>query len=258
MSGKFELEDIEIVPDVNNDSENVQLENTDNEATDLKQSFDIDDGSTTAPLLRRKANIASLIASLFSYIFSPLLVPSYAMMIALNLSYITPVANLKTRIIVLFASFVITCMMPASIIAYLFKAGKISDIGVNNQKDRLIPYIVTIVCYIVCAIYLTEVNTPIWIPGFMIGGGLAALTSMLVNIKWKISAHGAGMGGLMALVFMMWRNGYGLFDYTSVVCAVTLLTGIVCSARIILGRHTLGQVLVGTLNGLFWVALMTI
>ena len=70
MSGKFELEDIEIVPDVNNDSENVQLENTDNEATDLKQSFDIDDVSTTAPLPSRKANTTSLIASLFSYIFT--------------------------------------------------------------------------------------------------------------------------------------------------------------------------------------------
>lgn len=256
MSGKFELENIEIIPDVNNDSESFQLEELNNEDTDPRQSLAVDEGSTTAP--SPCVNTISLIASLFSHLFSPLLVPSYAMMIALNISYITPISYLKTRIIVLFAAFTITCMIPASIIAYLFKAGKISDIGVNNQKDRLIPYVVTIICYIVCAIYLTEVSTPVWIPGFMIGGGLAALTSMLVNIKWKISAHGAGMGGLMALVFMMWRNDYGLFDFTSVVCTITLLTGIVCSARIILERHTLGQVLAGTLNGLFWVALMTI
>lgn len=211
-------------------------------------------------IANKESNSSTLtkVAKFFSAIFSPLLVPTYGVIIALNMSIITPMVPFQTRLIVTIATLAITCLIPATVIAYLFKMGIISDLGVNQQKDRLLPYGVTILCYIVSAIYLSEVNAPVWIPGFIIGGGIAAIVSALVNIKWKISAHGAAMGGLVALIYMMWQNEYALFDFTPITCIAILCAGIVGSSRIILNCHTLGQVLAGTLNGIFWVTLMTL
>ncbi len=235
--------------DINNDASEPINQPVDNSPSTNEKS---DANEKSNPSILEK------VAKFFSAIFSPLLIPTYGVIIALNLSIIAPMAPLQTRIIVTIATLAITCLIPATVITYLYKVGIISDLGVNRQKDRLLPYGVAILCYIVGAIYLSEVNAPQWIPGFMIGGGLAVITSALINLKWKISAHGAAMGGLVALIFMMWRNGYALFDFTPIACIAILCAGIVGSSRIIFKCHTLGQVLAGTLNGFFWVYLMTL
>ncbi len=205
-----------------------------------------------------RKNILEFCAEIISMIFTPLIIPTYAVCYCINLPYIAIQSSLSARIMVSLAILCITCMIPIISIAFLYKYGKISDPGVNQQKDRLIPYIITIISYIVGAIYLTEVNAPKWIPMFLIGGGLAAITSLLINLKWKISAHGAGMGGLVALFFTIWANEYAQEDYMLATSIVILLTGLVGTSRLILKRHTLGQVLAGTINGFFWVFLMTI
>ena len=207
--------------------------------------------------LQRKSAI-DIIAGIISTVFSPLLIPTYAILIALNFSFIVNLSQASTRLLVTLTTLATTCMLPACVIALLYKLGKISDPGVNNQKDRLIPYCVTILCYIACAIYLKNVNAPIWIPMFMIGAGIAVITSAIINFKWKISAHAAGIGGLTALIFTIWIKGYNFIDFMPIAAIAIIMTGLVGSARIILHRHTLGQVFAGALNGFFWVFIMTI
>lgn len=197
-------------------------------------------------------------AEVISLLFTPLIIPTYAIFFALNLEYIAVRSLLSTRIIVALAVLVFTCILPIISIAILHRMGKISDTGVNKQEERALPYIITIIGYLAGAIYLTNVNAPQWIAMFLIGAGLAAIASMLINIKWKISAHGAGMGGVVAMFFTIWSNGYAQHDFLIATSIVILLTGIVGTSRLILNKHTLGQVLAGTLNGFIWVFLMTI
>ncbi len=205
-----------------------------------------------------RVSIAEKIASFFSSAFSPLIIPTYAVAIALNGSIIGSITPLYTRILVTLVILALTCMIPSIAIAILYKLGKISDPGVNKQQDRIVPYIIAVMSYVAAAVYLSNINAPIWIPMFMIGGGIAVIASALINLKWKISAHGAGMGGLTALMFSMWVNGYVTFDLIYLTSLVILLTGAVGTSRLILNRHTLAQVLAGTLNGFFWVFILTI
>lgn len=198
------------------------------------------------------------VAKFFSAIFSPLLIPTYGIIIAFFLSYISHVSRGGVRLIVTGVIFLFTCVTPAIYIWILHSTGKLSDIGVNKQKERLKPYIFIIVLYSITIVYLSRINAPNWIVGFMIGGGISAITSALINMKWKISAHGAAIGGLVALVFSMWINRYVLFDFKPIVSFFILIAGIVGSSRILLQCHTLGQVLAGIANGFFWVFFMTI
>lgn len=198
------------------------------------------------------------IANFFSSAFSPLIIPTYAVAIALNFSFIGAITSLYTRVLITLVILAMTCMIPSIAIAILFKLGKISDPGVNLRQERLVPYIIAVMSYVAAAVYLSNIKAPVWIPMFMIGGGIAVIASALINLKWKISAHGAGMGGLTALMFSMWINGYVAFDLIYLTSAVILLTGAVCTSRLILKRHTLAQVFAGTLNGFFWVFILTI
>ena len=59
-------------------------------------------------------------------------------------------------------------------------------------------------------------------------------------------------------MFAIWANGYATFNYMYITCIAIILAGIVGTSRLILNCHTLGQVLAGTLNGFFWVFILTI
>lgn len=64
------------------------------------------------------------------------------------------------------------------------------------------------------------------------------------------------MGGLCALLFYLMLSGNSIYSLHWEFLAAILLAGAVCSARVVMGRHTLGQVAAGFLNGFLWVAIL--
>lgn len=188
------------------------------------------------------------IAHIFSRLFSPLLVSSYGTFLAMWFSLLVYLP-LSIRWMAVLATFIITGVFPMLVIGLLFYMRRISDLGVNERNDRLIPYIVAVLCYAGCAVYFFRTNAPVWFALFFAGAGLAILVSTVVNLWWKISGHGAAMGGIVAVLFRIVAEGGYVADLTPVISIVILLAGIVGTSRILLGRHTLMQVLTGFANG---------
>lgn len=188
------------------------------------------------------------ISSFFSGILSPLLMPVYGMSIALWLSPLVLVP-LSTRINILLVIFLLTTVLPIIIILGLKAMGVIEDPHLNNRKERLIPYIAMIVCYVAGAIYLWTLHAPMWLCMFLFGGGCAALISMLVNFVWKISAHMAGIGGLLALICRIHAEGSGFYDLEPLILVVILLMGVLGTSRLTMERHTFWQIVAGSAVG---------
>lgn len=188
------------------------------------------------------------IAHIFSRLFSPLLVSSYGTFLAMWFSLLVYLP-LSTRWMAVVATFIITGVFPMLVIGLLFYMRRISDLGVNERNDRLIPYVVAILCYAGCAVYFFRANAPAWFAMFFAGAGLAVLVSTVVNLWWKISGHLAAMGGIVAVLFRIVANGVCAVDFTPVISVVILVAGIVGTSRILLGRHTLMQVVAGFANG---------
>lgn len=88
-----------------------------------------------------------------------------------------------------------------------------------------------------------------WVAMFYAGGSLAALVNMIVNFRWKISAHAAGMAGIVAALIQIMKEGSPSGDITLWIVASILLCGMLCSARVWLRRHTLMQVIAGSAVG---------
>ncbi|WP_289874748.1 phosphatase PAP2 family protein [Duncaniella muris] len=196
------------------------------------------------------------ISEILSVLFSPLLVPTYGMILAAFLTILRylPVNLLCTAVGI---TFVITCLIPVSIIMALFRSGMVSDPGLNERKERYLPYGAVVLCYLGCGFFFFKASAPLWLPMFFAGAALATVINVAVNYWWKISAHAAAMGGLVALLFRIVASHYALYNMNLWLSAVIILAGAVMTARVYLGRHTLRQVLAGCANGFICVYLMS-
>ena len=196
------------------------------------------------------------ISEILSAVFSPLLVPTYGMVLA---AFLTILRMLPSNLLwtAIGITFVITCLVPVSAIVALYRIGVIKDPALNNRTERFIPYGVVVLCYLGCGFFFYKASAPFWLPMFFAGGALATVISTVVNCWWKISGHAAAMGGLVALVFRIVASHYALFNMNVWLSGVIIVAGLVMTARVYLSRHTLWQVLAGCANGFLCVYLMS-
>lgn len=192
--------------------------------------------------------IADTGAHILSWVLTPLIMPVFGILFIFRLSILDVIsANLQTAVTFVIAG--ITFFAPMLLIFLLKVVGVVKDPGLNNQKERPIPYLITAVCYGCSAWFVASRGAPVWVAMFFCGGALAALINMAINFKWKISAHSAAIAGLVALLIRMQRD-VAVESHLFVWLLITVgMAGLLGSARIWLGRHTVWQVLAGYLVG---------
>lgn len=149
----------------------------------------------------------------------------------------------------------ITCILPVIAITVMHNFKVITDTTLEKRTERTIPYVVGIVCTLGAAFYLHHTHSPMWFVMFPVGAALTTGVLMLVNLKWKISAHLAGVGGVTALLYQIHAQALEAFDLLWLICFTILAAGALGTSRILLGKHTLAQVLAGYAVGYVCVAL---
>ena len=149
----------------------------------------------------------------------------------------------------------ITCIFPLIFLSVLRHFKLVKDLHVEVREQRLIPYLFTVLCYLVAAYYLYYCHSPQWFVMFMVGSAITVLVMALINLKWKISAHMAGIGGLIALIFQIHVQDLSAFDLFWIMCLIIILAGVLGSARLALRRHDMLQVLAGVVVGFLCVCL---
>ncbi len=197
-------------------------------------------------------------ASAISAAFSPLLMPSYCAMIAFwatRLSAAPEGARLTSAIVIL----LLTCFLPLAALLGAVRLGKVSDPRVRDRRQRIYLYPVAIVSYILCAWYLARVHAPSWLSGFFMGVALSCICAFIINFKWKISAHAAACGGMLAFILYIAITGLSDLFFLPWITGAVLITGAVGSSRLILKAHTIGQIIAGiAVAGLCVTAMMVV
>ncbi len=191
-----------------------------------------------------------------SWLMSPLLMPVYGIVLVFMLtvySYVPMGVKLGFTLIVAG----VTIILPMLAVLLLKRLGMVSDLGLNNQKERTIPYLITILCMGGTGVFLAMKGFPLWVVMFYAGGALAGLIEAIINNWWKISAHGAGVAGLVALLVRMSHTPMVNPDVLTWLIVAVACAGLTGSARLWLGRHTLGQVLAGYTVGFCSVYFLT-
>lgn len=185
---------------------------------------------------------------LLSWLLVPLLMPVAGILFIFRLSILDVIpAGMQTAVTFVIAG--INFVAPMLLIYLLKLVGVVEDVGLNGQKERAIPYIITALCYGGSAWFVASRGAPVWVAMFFCGGAAASLINLAINFKWKISAHAAAIAGLVALLIKLQRDVAvepKLFMWLIITVGAAGLLG---SARVWLGRHTVWQVLAGYLVG---------
>ena len=213
-----------------------------------------------AVTIRRPWPIRSF-AYFFSYLFHPLFIPLYVTLFLMYVhpSYFTGI-DAKTHFWLPFIVADITIFFPVFSIFLLKALGFIKSFFLHTQKDRIIPYIISQVfffwIYWVCRNYSPAL--PIILTSFMLGVLLSASTALLLNIYMKISMHTIGMGGLVGLFLLIMQSNTMLMTWP--LCLALLISGIICTSRLLISDHTQKEIYLGFFIGVlcqFAAALVT-
>ena len=194
------------------------------------------------------------VANFLSTALSPLLMPTYGVFLVFWVSVLC-LLPYGSRVAVLLVCMGITCIIPLIFLSILRHFKLVKNLHVDVREQRLIPYLFTAVCYFVAAYYLYYCHAQQWFIMFMVGSAITVLVVTLINLWWKISAHMAGIGGIIALVYQIHVQGLSAFDLIWLLCLLVLLAGALGSARLIHRQHDVFQVLAGAVVGFLCVGL---
>lgn len=196
------------------------------------------------------------LSTALSWILVPLLMPVYGVLLAFNLSVLDYMA-FPTKLVFTLIVAGINLVIPALLVILLKKMGLVDDLGLNGRKERFIPYIITVVAMAGTGLFMLSKHAPIWLVMFFAGGAVAGVVNMIVNFRWKISAHSAAIAGIVALLIRIMHNGPAAPSILTWLIVWIALSGLLGSGRVWLGRHTPAQVIAGYAVGFLSVFFMT-
>ena len=186
---------------------------------------------------------------------SPLLMPTYGVFLVLWVSVLC-LLPYGRRVAVLLVCMGITRIVPLIFLSVLRHFNLVKDLHVEVREQRLIPYLFTAFCYGVAAYYLyATCHAPQWFVMFMVGSAITVVLMAVINIWWKISAHMAGIGGVVALIYQIHVQGLSAFDLLWLLCLSIIVAGLLGSSRLALKQHNIWQVLAGAVVGFLSISL---
>jgi hypothetical protein len=192
---------------------------------------------------------SNLFAKIISILFHPLLMPSYALIIIFNSGTHYSYLPAQAQKIIYILVFLSTFLIPISIIPFLLQLKLISAFQLKDRKDRIIPLFITAISYYFSFYLLNRLpfHVPQFIKVLVLASAILILINLLINLKWKISAHLIGIGGLLALIFIFSIIYYANLLYVLVL--ITVVSGITAYARLELNAHNPKQIYWGFLLG---------
>lgn len=187
------------------------------------------------------------VARITSIVFTPFSIPFLAFLVLFLFSYLR-IMPILYKGIVLGIVYCFTILTPTITIFLFRKINGFARQELSERKKRYVPILLTIISYVFCLLMMRKLNIPWYMTGIIFVSLVISIICILVNLKWKLSEHMAGMGGIIGGLVSF----SALFSYNPVVwlCLFNLIAGILGSARIVLGHHTLGEVLSGFVVGL--------
>jgi len=180
---------------------------------------------------------------IISLVFQPLLMPTYAMILLMNMDIFSAMP-LFWRLVAIIGTAIFTGIFPAIPILMMMKRGEVNDLFISKKEERTMPYLFSFLAYVFWAMFMWRtLQFPMFIVAMGMGSAASIFIIIFVNLKWKISAHSAGMGGFCASIFgVCYRtaiNPVWLFS------TILVISALVALSRLELKAHTPAQVLAG-------------
>ncbi len=204
------------------------------------------------------------VAHFFSIVFHPLFILTYMSLILLWTNPFSfgwrHVSESGTLMIIIVMT---TVTLPGIAILMMKMLGWISSFSLEDQKERIGPYIVSGIMYLSLYLHISKAEAfPVSIRIAVLGSLIGLWVCFFINNFTKISVHAAGMGGLVALIVLA-KTVFG-YDQAQIglpgsyslnipvdflLYGSIILAGLVCTSRLILKAHVIKEVYLGVVVG---------
>ena len=187
-----------------------------------------------------------VIAQALSILFHPLLIPTIGFLLLMNSGFYFSMLSFEAKKFLLLVIVMSTCLLPALSLG-LLSFNPHFNVKMTQSTDRVIPLLLSAIFYYVGYYYLGRLPVfPIY-RIFMLSTILIVITLMLVSMKWKVSNHMAGIGGLIgAILALSFRLG---LNSSLLLGCLIAAAGLLGTSRLVLDKHNPLQIYAGFFMG---------
>ena len=136
------------------------------------------------------------VARVTSIVFTPFSIPFLAFLVLFLFSYLR-IMPILYKGIVLGIVYCFTILTPTITIFLFRKINGFARQELSERKKRYVPILLTIISYVFCLLMMRKLNIPWYMTGIIFVSLVISIICILVNLKWKLSEHMAGMGGII-------------------------------------------------------------
>jgi len=188
------------------------------------------------------------LARWLSVFLHPVWMPTYALFILFRLNNYLRVTVSPQMQWMIFAVVVLnTILIPLGITYLLFNKGWVRTFDMEDREERIIPYITNALCLLLAYYMMKKLQAPNMVCLMMLGAVAAVVVAVIVNLRWKISIHLIGIGGLTGLFFGL--STVLLIDLHLPILVSILTAGLLGTARLSLNAHRPSQIYAGFFVG---------
>jgi hypothetical protein len=185
-----------------------------------------------------------------SYLLHPLLMPTLALYVLFNAdTYLRFSTTTDMRNGLYLLVFVNTFLLPLLASIVLYRTRQIRSLEMHSVNERIFPFIMTLIFYTGTFFLLKRVGLSYLIYTSFLAATFTVFLILLIYalLKWKISAHMAGIGGLVGAImaFSMKLSVNMVF----LLMVFIFIAGLLGYARIRMNAHRPSQVYAGFLIG---------
>lgn len=204
----------------------------------------------TTPHENNERPLLVLLSNVVSMVLQPLVIPTLAFgVILFGFPTLFGGYSFKIKMNLLVFVNLITMVIPILFILILKRLGFIKSLQMKDRTERIIPMMVVSGIYVSLAVLLvTRLHINPVFSSVMVSIALVTAMVTVVTFFWQMSAHSASIGGLLSLLFLLNAHIENELMYAAMLL-LTIIAGLVMSARLYLNAHSLAQVVVGFVLG---------
>lgn len=193
--------------------------------------------------------MATRLATLFSYVFHPMFVPVYVLVLLPELDALYHmILSWKIRLMITGTLVVTMVIIPLLIVLLMVRMKLISSLRLPLREDRFFPLMIMALVYYLTFYLLRELYLPQGFLLFLLGSTILIIVSLLITLRFRISLHTLALGGTTGLFLGLTFLSGG--DHLLFLIMSILVSGIAGWARLQNKTHSPAEIYTGWLTGL--------
>ena len=201
------------------------------------------------PIPRTISRVLIIFSRIGSFIFHPFFMTTIAAVIVYRLVpekfYSYSFKEIKTLIgkLALF-----TILFPFIAVLLFRRSGLVSNTRMHKPGDRIFPLLASLIFYVLAYWLFVRPFHVLVIHSLVLGSCCAVLVIFIINNFYKVSVHTTAAAILPGICLVLMLGGRPTVVPLLMASLIAIIVGLV---RWLLGAHTIGQILLGYLIGIF-------